>query len=468
MASPITRPGCRMSLKDSLFPYQTEGAVWLTGRKIALLADEMGLGKSAQVVKAAENPSIQRLLILCPASLRANWSREFERFSEKVWDFQTIYTKRDPWPKDRSIVASYDLAPNAPEDVGAFDACVLDESHYLKSPTASRTKAVLGETGLIRRSKRVWALSGTPMPNHPGELWTLLFTFGQTKMSYEAFVERYCTGYRYNHQFRITGTRHEHITEIKNLLKPIMLRRQAMIVKKDLPPIIFRTVVVEPGPVDFGSDQMFIKYTIPVDRREEMFQRIKEEEAAVETVISRARETRLQCANAAQALEAMAPSVASLRRMLGLQKVKPVCEILREELRANPQEKIVVFAWHQTVIELLLNELKEFRPCAHYGPTNQLKKERNIDRFQNNPKYRVFIGNIQSAGTGLTLTAANQVVYVESSFSCSDMAQSLKRCHRIGQERTVFVRFFSVANSVDERITEVLKRKTRDMSLIFS
>jgi SWI/SNF-related matrix-associated actin-dependent regulator 1 of chromatin subfamily A len=89
-----------------------------------------------------------------------------------------------------------------------------------------------------------------------------------------------------------------------------------------------------------------------------------------------------------------------------------------------------------------------------------------VDRFQNDPKCRVFVGNIQSAGTSITLTAAHQVLFVEQSFVPGDMAQAAMRCHRIGQTKPVTVRFVGLANSIDQFIAEMIRRKTAEIGAL--
>ena len=99
-----------------------------------------------------------------------------------------------------------------------------------------------------------------------------------------------------------------------------------------------------------------------------------------------------------------------------------------------------------------------------YGGTNADTRQKNIDKFQNNPKCRVFIGNIQAAGTGITLTAAHEVAFIEADWVPANNAQAAMRCHRIGQTKPVRVRFFSCAGSVDEDVMNTLRRKAYELS----
>jgi SNF2 family DNA or RNA helicase len=150
----------------------------------------------------------------------------------------------------------------------------------------------------------------------------------------------------------------------------------------------------------------------------------------------------------------------------GIQKYPAVADIIEEELKSNAYEKIVIFAIHQTVIEGMRQRLRKFKPVTLYGLTPVEKRQRNIDKFMKEKSCRVFIGNIQACGTNITLTAAHHVAFVEQSWVPDDNAQAAMRVHRIGQTNPVFVRFFGLANSFDDRLSEILKRKTRDKTKI--
>jgi SWI/SNF-related matrix-associated actin-dependent regulator of chromatin subfamily A-like protein 1 len=453
-----------------LFPYQKIGAEWLATKKVALLADEMGLGKSAQAIRAADLIQAKRILVLCPAVARVNWAREFEKFSHTP---RPLHVALDGGaiPPHSSVITSYDLAFRLHErgvwEKTFFDALILDEAHFLKSLDAKRTKAVFGAKGLCHQANRTWALTGTPMPSHPGELWTMLFTFGRTRLPYPAFVERYCnfvegkgplSGTR-----QITGANRSRIPELKELLAPIMLRRKKEDVLKELPPIMFTDVIVEPGPVDVL--QCFPEWVLPDDRTKELEAKISEEKRIFVEAIDQVGGP--GTAAGIKLMEAMAQSIATLRRYTGIQKIASVASMVRSELENDAYHKVVIFAVHQNVIEGLRAKLNMFRAVTVYGKTEPAKRQYNVDKFQEDPKCRVFIGNIQAAGTSITLTAAHHVVFAEQSWVPGENAQAVMRVHRIGQTLPVSVRFCGLANSIDERVAEVLKRKTRDVLAIF-
>lgn len=449
---------------EELYPYQRFGASWLATKTLALLADEMGLGKSAQAIHAADKAGCNRVLVICPAAARVNWAREFERFSDSKRTFQILESSRTAIENTSSLILSYDLASRIQaHKLGSFDLCIADESHFLKGRESKRTTAILGVNGHIRICKRFWALSGTPAPNHFGEMWPILYTFGVTSLPYSQFINRYCTYYEWKNRLVVTGTKSSMIAEIKSTLTRIMLRRKKEEVMKELPPITYSHVLIPPGKVDLEVDISFVKYVTPIDTTSELQKILDKEKFLLEETLAR---TGLG-EDGMKLLEGMAKSVSTLRRYTGLQKVEPVAEIISQELEANAYEKIVIFAIHRGVIEGLRVKLAKFGAVTLYGGTSPETRQRNIDLFQNSPKTRVFIGNIQSAGTAITLTAAHQVVFAESEWVPASMAQAAMRCHRIGQTKNVSVRFFALSNSIDERISTVLKRKTKELTDIF-
>jgi SNF2 family DNA or RNA helicase len=452
---------------DRLLPFQDYGAKWLPLRKCRLLADQMGLGKTPQIITAADIVGAEKVLVVCPAVAKVNWLREFERWS--WWGREFCYRKKGKFPTNPtapSRIESYDGVIQAAKG-GVFwqakeewDLLILDESHFTKSMDAKRTKAIFGKNGLVRRAKRVWAVTGTPMPSHPGELWTIMYTFGATRLRYIPFIMRYCefapgcgpsSG-----QMQIKGAKRERLPELRRLLKPIMLRRRMEDVMPELPPYIFSDVVVEPGEVDLRLVGSFATRMYPVDLSDEIYSEVARQEEEAEKVFPDMK-----------ALEAMAGSISTLRLFVGLQKIKPVAELISDELRRNEYQKIVIFAIHRDVIEGLRRELKDFDCVTLYGKTPPERRQRNIDRFKKKKSCRVFIGNIHAAGTNLTLTEADQVLFVEQAWTPGDNAQAAARCRRIGTTRPVNVRFVSIADSIDEKISAILRRKAKDISEIF-
>lgn len=453
---------------EELFPYQKFGADWLSSRKHALLADEMGLGKTAQVITAADISGLSKILVIAPAVARVNWLREFNQWSIFPRDFQ-ILSKMKDWPRaGRSVICSFEYASTHPERLRfgmekQWDLLVIDEVHFLKSVDAKRTQNVFGQNGIVHAAKRVWVLSGTPAPNHAGELWVILRVFGVTELSYDAFLKRYCNVFMFGNRLRISGTKKSAVPELRALLSKVMLRRRKMEVLKELPPIHFTDIVVEPGFVDIDILPSFVDYLYPRDRRHELHEKLQKERATLEAVV----DLEATGVDKIKMLEGMAASVSTLRRYSGIQKVQAVVDLVKSEIEAGLYEKIVIFAIHQDVIEGLRVGLTKYGAVTLYGGTPPEKRQRHIDKFQKTKKTRVFIGNIAAAGTNITLTAAHHVLFVEQDWVPGNNAQAAMRVHRIGQKESVTVRFVSLNNPMDERITQILKRKTKELAEIF-
>lgn len=447
-----------------LFPYQKIGAEWLANRRLAYLADDMGVGKTAQAIRAADMIEARNLIVICPAIARPNWLNEFTKFSNLHRNYEVIEKKTDVLPDDRAIIISYDLLTECRDTGGRRDLLIGDEWHFLKSITSERSRAVLGSNGLIHKCARTWALSGTPAPNHYGELWLTMFLFGATKLTYDQFLTRYCITQQGDYGLKILGARTENQSELKSILGGIMLRRKKEDVLTDLPPLIYTDVDIDAGEVDLEINNNFTDWIVPVDRRDELRAKLEREISLLETAYP----ANLQYNEGAMSLlEASANSVATLRRYTGLQKVQAATDIIIEELKNNAYEKIVIFAIHQNVIERVREKLDKFGALTLYGKTPPEKREKNIKLFQNSPKHRVLICNVQAAGTAITLTSAHHVSFIEFDWVPGNNAQAIMRCHRIGQTKPVTARFFSLKNSLDKRITLAIRRKTRDITAIF-
>lgn len=433
----------------TLFPYQIHGAKWLAGIKHGLLADPMGLGKSAQAITACDDIDARTILVVCPASMRQVWRREFEKFSGKSRLIHVMGKGSSPLHNAVNIV-SYDAAATRLHSALMtikYDVGIFDEAHFLKSTSAKRTQAVYGkraEPGLVHKCNRVWLLTGTPAPNNPIELYPMcrvLFGDGFKNkdgkvMDKYGFTNRFCTTTNNGFGIKITGGKN--LPELKERLAPYVLRRRKEEVLKDLPPIRFDNLYLDSG-----------KLALPAEE---------------EKVLREA----LESPTPLRALEAAATHLATLRRALGLAKVDPLAEWLKDQLEGG-MEKVVIFAHHRSVMERLalhLSRVSEFVQIC--GNTNATERDNAVQRFQNDPACRVFLGQLQAAGTGLTLTAASDLVFAEYSWVPAENDQAAMRIHRIGQENPVMIRYAVVANSLDEKIAAVVRKKSAVISQVFA
>jgi SWI/SNF-related matrix-associated actin-dependent regulator 1 of chromatin subfamily A len=453
---------------ETPFPYQEHGAQWLAEMDQALLADEMGLGKSAQVIIASDLIRANNILIVCPAAVRVNWDREFGRFSPFDRPSTILVTGKDR-PRPGVNIISYDLLLNEKIKqtikLMAWDVLVLDEAHYIKERSAKRTKAIYGfakNPGVMHSAKRTWRLTGTPAPNNASELYTHLKSAGIEKRPYWDFVYDFCAGFEGDFGYKITG--HKNADKLRGLLSQFMLRRKKDQVLTQLPPITFGSVTVERSNVDL--DPYFYENWQPIGVPAFVAE-LEHTDRSLKTslqVISRGHHANFN--DSLRLLDSYSKTTSTLRRYLGMAKLPNVLKIIEEELETKQIDKLVIFAIHKDVIELSRHRLRKYGAVTLYGKTPAAKRQANVDRFQNDPRCRVFIGNIQAAGAGITLTQAHEMAFIEASWVPGDNAQAAMRCHRVGQTRPVRVRFFTCADSVDEEVMRVVVHKTREIAKI--
>lgn len=428
------------------------------------MADTMGLGKTAQAIAAADDANAVTVLVVCPASVCINWQREFNKFSSKKRSFKVLTSGRDRPVVGAVNFISYDLALRQPMIKYLlaidWDVLILDEAHYLKNRKAKRTVAVYGthckgENGLISKAKHAWALTGTPTPNHPGEIYTLLRAFGIWNENYYAFEERFCETKMGDYGPVVIGMKN--MDQLKALVKPIMLRRKKEDVLKDLPPITYSDIVLDP-----------VGITDPDDIKEWRAAEENGDADLVRKLIEKLKASK-DSGDIEKMLELEAELAAlhmpTLRRLTGMAKVRPVYELISRELDSG-LDKIVIFAIHRDVIKGLRELLTRYGAVNFFGGMDPAKKQAHIDKFASKWSCRVFIGQINSAGTGIDglQHACNNVLFVESSWNPADNAQAVMRVHRVGQDRPVLARFVSLADSLDESVQAVIRRKTEMVS----
>lgn len=403
-----------------------------------MLADDPGLGKSLQAIRACDETMALFVLVICPASVVENWKREIAKYRTGDW---------------QAFVTSYDKASRSDfNKIVAREWCVaiFDEGHYLKSLTAKRTVAVYGRQAALakpciaRCARQVWVLTGTPMPNHAGELYPHLrallpeaVTSPRTgkPWTYYQFEASYCIVKSNGFGNQILGSKNE--AKLHEKMKDFMLRRRKSEVLKDLPPLRFAELWLD-GDVD-GVDFAEAERVREALRREgiEGLRRL-----------------------------AFDGGVAKLRRLTGMAKAGPAAQWVSEWLDSTPEDrKIVVFAHHVDVLEHLYDKLHT-RAVRVHGGMKQAERQRAVDRLQSDPDVRVFIGQIQAAGTGITLTRASDLLFVEHSWVPAENDQAAQRIHRIGQSEPCLVRFAMIAGSIDEDISRAVARKMASIAKV--
>jgi SNF2 family DNA or RNA helicase len=446
-----------------------------------MLAWDMGVGKTAPLARAWENsPEHGPMLVLCLASARENWRREILRFTidpDVPPRVQVIRSSADRVDTltDAAIV-NYDklLIPQVAKMLRSrrWGALVLDEAHVLRTADAERTRLVygLGSAGkgkcrqepLIKSAARVWAATGTPMPNHPGELWTHARALFPGSIEYRGrpmeqweFEARYCQVKMSKYGPQIVGG--QHLDELRQRMSPYMDRLKRCDVLS-LPPLS-----IETWPLDVDATGGGIKR--PDGDIPELLGTLAERYGSpdkIDTFDAAMLDAYLACiAQAGQFL-------ATIRRETATLKALASGLTLAEELDAT-SHKVVVFAYHREAIATLEKVLAPYAPAVIHGGIGDRDRVAAIDRFHVDPRCRVFIGQITAAGASINLqNAASEAFFVEASWCPSDNEQAIARVYRNGQTKPVRVRFAYLHGSIDEPVSRALCRKTAMISQVIN
>jgi len=437
------------------YPFQLAGAGFLAdSAPVALLADEMGVGKTAQAIWGADIISARRILFLCPSIARINTKREFEKFQRMHRSVVVIKNGKDFSKLDEAdvVIVSYDLAARNPDKLDGleWDAVILDEAHYLKNPEAKRTKVIYGQKcnndGIIRNAKRVFLLTGTPAPNNPAELYTHAHAFWpyaipMANADYWDFADTYSYVIQLpNGGVKISGARN--LDKLREALSPFVLRRTKAEVLPDMPEMRLATYTLEANHIPKEVHDL------------EKSESLKNIGVMLSDVAASEISNRTQVSG----------QLAEWRRLTEIAKVPLVVELLKEELGMN---KIVIFHHHREAGDMLMEGLEEFNPVRITGGQTPTSRQAAIDAFQTDPNTRVVVASIQAASTAITLTAASDAVFLSADWNPANNAQAMQRIHRIGQNKSVLIRFFALAGSVDELVQKTLLQKTEAISELF-
>ena len=383
--------------------YQSHAVTWLSTRPKAFLALEQGLGKTAI---AATEIGPGKTLVVCPATLKLNWLVELKTWRPDL-KVQVIYKASTAVDPDVDVwIVNYDIMGKV--NFPKLSTLIADESHYLKSPSAQRTKNVVK---LIKATPKVRLLSGTPVVNRPVELFSSLKAIDALKLDYISYARRYCAGWQTPWgSFDASGA--SHLEELYEKLSPFMLRMTKEEVLKELPAKAYRVIELD-LPVS-AEEKKLVKSQIALPKFSVPFE-----------------------------------AISDILKLNAQRKLPLAIEHIENVLRS--EQKVVVFAWHTDIIAQLAEALKDYGVVTLTGSTPNAKRQESVLAFQRSDKDspRVFIGNIKAAGVGITLTASAYVVFVESTWTPADLHQAADRTHRIGQKRSVQVDILTISKSID-------------------
>ena len=433
------------NLKIQPYPYQLKGIARGLQLKRFMNCDEPGLGKTLQSIATINLADAFPCLVVCPSSLKINWLREWEKFTDKKAMILTDKV-RDTWTfffqtgMHQVFIVNYESLKKYfvqrikkaegwtlrdvefRNSINLFKSVIIDESHRCKSASTQQAKFC---KGICTGKEWVIELTGTPVVNRPKDLIPQLAILDRMNDfgGYKPFVDRYCSGQREASNLRELNF---------NLWKSCMFRREKSLVLTDLPDKIRQVNTCE---ITNRKEYM--------DAERDLIMYLQKYKDADDDKIAKAMRGEVMV------------RINILRQISARGKVRDVIEFVKD-FRENGKKIILFCSLHEVV-----DQLKRYFPTAVSvtGRDSQDEKQRAVDAFQNNPKADIIICSIKAAGVGLTLTASSNVAFVEFPWTYADCCQCEDRAHRIGQKDSVTCYYFLGRRTIDEKVYRIIQEK---------
>lgn len=444
---PLPELDVDIPLKQEMFNFQTNGVAYSRLHKRVIAGDQPGLGKTVQSIATILSVNAFPCLVICPATLKENWKREWEMWTHKKALVLSDRVKKT-WQQFWNVgmidvfIVNYDSLAKffvseirKPEDVPLrlnhiifreniqlFKSVIVDELHNCKD---GRTKKAKFCMGITRDKEYILGLTGTPIVNKPKDLiaqLTVVQRLGDFG-GYNGFVNTYCQGFN-----EASNLKQLNYT----LRQTCFYQRYKKDVLKDLPDKL-RSIVrcdITNRPEYDKAESNLVAY-------------LRENMAKTEGEIT----TSLRG-------EAMV-LIQILKKISARGKVEAMTEYIQEIRDAG--EKVVVFAHHKDIIAELLKAFPH--AVTVVGDDSMEKRQGAVDGFQQNPEIDTILCNIKSGGVGITLTAASRVGFIEFPWHPADCDQCEDRCHRIGQKSSVQATYFMGIDTIDEYLWQIIEKK---------
>lgn len=444
------------TMRGEPFPYQKAGIRYVLSalnqvgfRKGVVIGDQPGLGKTVQSLGVLESTNAYPAVVVCPATLKLNWQKEIERWLPHRTT--QILSGKTPCDINADIaIINYDILSSWVEKFRGYRGVVMDESHYCKSPQAARTKAALKISKRIVEPTAVrLCLTGTPVTNRPAELATQLDFIGRLNDfgGYMGYYRTFCGAFRDRWGHWQTGGASNLDVLNERLRANCYLRRTKDQVLPELPAVLHSPVEVDMTPA--GAKEY-----------------AKAEEDIVEYLMERARQIALELGESPSSAAVRAKMraeanqhlvrISVLRRIAAKAKMPAIIEWVEGRIEAG--NKVVIAAHHREVVDELANR---FGGLKIQGQMTVEEVEENKRMFQDMPvtEAPVIVLSIQAAKTGHTLTAAQDILFVELPWTPADVDQTYGRLHRIGQKGSVNATYMLASGSIDKKIYELIEEK---------
>lgn len=449
----------KVPMDEELAPFQIAGVEYALRRNNTLFGDVPGLGKSPEAIAFCNEIGAKRILCICPANIRLQWVKVFRRWTTMEWPY-TVYPilsgRRGVHPTANFTVVSYDLAST--EAIGralakgTYDVIIIDEGHYCKTVDTNRTRAIFGGgldpkfEYLAGRAGAILSLTGTPLPNRPREAYTLArgMCFDSIDfMSEDRFRERFNPSMRIEREDPATGKKKFYIDERAGRHGELQARlRCNFMVRRE----------------KYGPDGVGYQLGMMNLPRFDIIH--VEEDAAIKRALSAEAMLDIDPEDFEGADAEVLGHIAVVRRLMGLALAPHTVEYVKMLLEGG-EDKVLVFAHHIAVLDILVEGLSKYAPIRIDGSLNATKKQKYVDEFRADKTRRVCIGNMQSMGTGTDglQEVCNRAVFGESDWTHGVNQQAVDRLDRPGQLGEVQADFLVAPGSFSERILASALRK---------
>lgn len=439
-----------------LYQHQETGVKFLLSRNGAILGDGMGMGKSIQAIVAALESGAKKILIVCPSAVKINWEREINIFCD---DTTIIDGKK--WKDAKFVIINFDILKNfhtlevkgkkdADKEVilnrelanAGFDLCIVDEAHYLKNNESIRGKIVVELTNKFNIN-RTWLLTGTPVANRPMDFFNLLKIIKVPLAdNWKHYATRYCDGKQFFRTLK-NGLKKQiwltdgasNLEELANKTKNIIVRR----LKKDTLDMPDKTIIPTYHRLEKSSlnryGKLWDEYSLK--RKKDKKTNIDTQKELVELIL--------------------------LREFIAMEAIPYTIEMVENAIEMG--KKVIIFTTFTNELETLYNHFGKIA-VKHNGPMSTTNKQKSVDAFQNDDKIKVFIGNLMSAGVGITLTSGSVSIFNSFGWVPGQNEQAEDRNYRIGQENDVLIYYQLFEDTISLRMWDSLKNKKDNIDTI--
>ena len=410
--------------------HQKEAIERLVSTKKFILADSMGLGKTIATIIATLETGVEKILIICPSSLKLNWMKELENYTNRpiyIAEGKHFSLEHD------IVIVNYDILKNFYDlndkensliTKAGFELVIIDEAHFLQNPQANRTKIV---NSFAKNVKYLWLLTGTPMTSRPMNYFNLLSLIeSPVAANWMAYAIRYCEGYQFSvGKKKIWNTSGaSNLDELRERTSKQFLRRLKEDVL-DLPEKIITPVYLELKSKEY--EELVGEYYDWYNKSEE-----------------------------SKSLTIQFTKLMKVRQVIANEKIKHTIE-LAENIIAQ-EKKVIIFTNFTNTLQQIYQHFGK-KAVFIDGSCSTVQRQYAVDQFQENDKIIVFVGNLKAAGAGITLTAAEACIMNDLSFVPSDHQQAEDRAYRYGQKNCVSIYYPLFHNTIDGVIYDMLINK---------